>query len=161
MKSVNKVILIGNVTWGPELKHTEANKPVCTFGLATNRNYTDGAGEKVEEVDYHRLVAFGKLGEQCEKFLRKGRKVYVEGRLHSHSWTDNEGQQKAVTEIILSDMTLLDKKPEDVPAGKVATESNGQQAATIAHLPLPRCSTRSRLPGDLGVLCFIPTYVYI
>src|SRR5919199_1184361 len=98
MRSVNKVILIGNVTWKDDLKQTEGNKPVCTFGLATNRNYTDGTGEKHEETDFHRIVSFGKLAELCDQFIRKGRKVYAEGRLHSRSWTDNEGQQKAVND---------------------------------------------------------------
>jgi single-strand DNA-binding protein len=70
--------------------------------------------EKHEETDFHRIVAFGKLAELCDQLIRKGRKVYAEGRLHSHTWTDNEGHQRAVTEIILSEMTLLDKKPEDV-----------------------------------------------
>jgi len=130
MRSVNKVILIGNVTWKDGLKHTGNDTSVCTFGLATNRNYTDHAGEKVEETDYHRLVAFGKLAELCNQYIRKGRKVYIEGRLHSHSWTDNEGQQKAVTEIILSDMTLLDKKPEEAEAP--ASPLNGEQLGTTA-----------------------------
>src|SRR5919206_2119141 len=98
MRSVNKVILIGNVTSKDGLKQTDGNKPVCTFGLATNKTYSDGAGEKHEETDFHRIVSFGKLAEFCNQFVRKGRKLYIEGRLHSHSWTDNEGVQKAVTE---------------------------------------------------------------
>ncbi len=106
MGSVNKVILIGNLTRDPELRQSEERKSVCTFGLATNRNYTDGDGEKHEETGFYRIVAFGKLGEFCNQYLRKGRKVYLEGRLHSHSWTDNEGNQKAVTEIILEDLEL-------------------------------------------------------
>ena len=82
----NRVILIGNVTWNPELKQAETRKPVCTFGLATNRNYTDGEGAKHEETDFHRIVvAFGKLGEVCNQYLQKGRKVYLEGGLHSIS----------------------------------------------------------------------------
>jgi len=74
---------------------------------------TQETGEKREETDFHRIVAWGKLAELCEKYLKKGRKVYVEGRLHSHSWTDNEGLQKAVTEINISDMVMLDSKPQE------------------------------------------------
>ena|SRR3712207_407846 len=113
MRTVNKVILIGNVTWEPELKHSEGKKAVCSFGLATNRNALSETGEKHEEADYHRIVAFGKLAELCHEYLKKGRKVYVEGRLQSRQWTDNEGQPKAVTEIVLDDMVMLDSKPEE------------------------------------------------
>jgi single-strand DNA-binding protein len=113
MRSVNKVMLIGNLTRGVELRHTEKGTPVASFGLATNRNWTQETGEKREETDFHRIVAWGKLAELCEKYLKKGRKVYVEGRLHSHSWTDNEGLQKAVTEINISDMVMLDSKPQE------------------------------------------------
>jgi len=111
MRSVNKVILVGNVTWDPELKHTENNKSVCSFGLATNRNWTSGEGEKKEETDFHRIVAWGKLAEICKECLRIGRLVYVEVRLHSRSFTDNEGIQKSVIAIVIDDMQMLDKKP--------------------------------------------------
>jgi single-strand DNA-binding protein len=131
MRSVNKVILVGNVTWNPELKHTEGNKTVCSFGLATNRNWTSGDGEKREETDYHRIVAWGKLGELCHEYLRKGRKVYLEGRLHSRTFTDNEGVQKTATEIVLDDMVLLDSKPQETKP-EASTHQEDQQAATTS-----------------------------
>src|ERR671915_562988 len=82
MSSVNKVILVGNLTRNPELKHTEGKKPVCIFGLATNRSWQAyDAQEKHEETEYHRIVAWDKLAETCHQYLRKGRKVHVEGRL--------------------------------------------------------------------------------
>jgi single-strand DNA-binding protein len=128
MRSVNKVILVGNVTWDPQLKHTEGNKTVCSFGLATNRNWISAEGEKKEETDFHRIVAWGKLAEICNEYLRKGRLVYVEGRLHSRQFTDNEGITKSATEIVIDDMQMLDKKPSDeVPASAI-----GQQAATTS-----------------------------
>jgi single-strand DNA-binding protein len=121
MRSVNKVILIGNVTWKNDLKQLDSNKQVCTFGLATNRNTVSEDGEKHEEADFHRLVAFGKLGELCFEYLQKGRKVYCEGRLQSRQWTDNEGQQKAVAEIVLDDMVMLDSKTkQEMPEKEVA-----------------------------------------
>jgi len=113
MRSVNKAMLIGNLTRDIELRHTKEGTAVASFGLATNRNWTQETGEKREETDFHRIVAWGKLAELCEKYLKKGRKVYVEGRLHSHSWTDNTGVQKAVTEINISDMVMLDSKPQE------------------------------------------------
>jgi len=127
MRSVNKVILVGNVTWDPELKHTENNKSVCSFGLAINRNWTNGEGEKKEETDFHRIVAWGKLGEICHQYLKKGRLVYVEGRLHSRSFTDNEGITKSATEIVIDDMQMLDRKPQEE---ELTAQANGKQAAT-------------------------------
>src|SRR4051794_3940518 len=108
MRSINKVILIGNVSWNPKIRHLEGNKAVCSFGLATNRNWTTDTGEKHEETDFHRLVAFGKLADICQEYLAKGRKIYVEGRLHAHSWTDTEGVQRTEVEIFLDEMVMLD-----------------------------------------------------
>jgi len=127
MRSVNKVMLIGNLTRDVELRHTKEGTAVASFGLATNRNWTQESGEKREETDFHRIVAWGKLAELCEKYLKKGRKVYVEGRLHSHSWTDNEGAQKAVTEIIIDDMVMLDSKPQE------KEEVKPQEPATVQN----------------------------
>src|SRR3954453_23097360 len=98
MKTVNKVLLIGNVSWNPKLRQLEGNKAVCSFGLATNRNWTTDSGEKHEETEFHRLFSFGKLAEICNEYLAIGRLVYVEGRLHSHSWIDNEGLDRHETE---------------------------------------------------------------
>jgi len=130
MRTVNKVILIGNVTWIDELKHSEGKKAVVSFGLATNRNAIAEGGEKHEETDFHRIVSFGKLAEVCHEYLHKDRKVYVEGRLQSRAYTDNEGVQKAITEIILDDFVMLDSKAE--AAKKEPINHKGeQQAATV------------------------------
>lgn len=110
MKSLNKVQLIGNLTRDPELKYTPTGAAVCTISLATNRSWTTETGEKKEEADFHRLVAWNKLAEICGQLLKKGRKIYVEGRLSTRSWQDKDGQTKYMTEVILSDMILLDSK---------------------------------------------------
>ena len=120
MRTVNKVILIGNLTRDPELHQSEGKKSMCTFGLATNRNWTTEEGEKREETDFHRIISFGKLGELCNEYLKKGRKVYLEGRLRSRSFTDNEGVQRAVTEIVLDDMVILDSKVKQLEVPKEA-----------------------------------------
>lgn len=109
-KSLNKVQLIGNLTKDPELKFTPNGAAVCTVGIATNRSWTTDTGEKKDEADFHRLVAWNKLAEICGQLLKKGRKVYVEGRLQNRSWQDKDGQTKYMTEIVLSDMILLDSK---------------------------------------------------
>jgi single-strand DNA-binding protein len=114
MKSVNKVILLGNLTRDPELRQTEHNKAVCSFGLATNRNWTTETGKKREEPEYHRIVAWEKLAEFCDKYLRKGRKVYVEGRLQTRSFTAKDGTEKTATEIVVDDLVLLDPMPDTV-----------------------------------------------
>jgi single-strand DNA-binding protein len=114
MGSVNKVILVGNLTHDPEMKQSEGKKPVCIISLATNRYWRDQNGEKREETEYHRLIAWDKLAETCHQFLRKGRKVYAEGRLRSHSYTGQDGIEKHATEIVLEKMEMLDSMPKDV-----------------------------------------------
>jgi single-strand DNA-binding protein len=114
MRSVNKVILLGNLTRDPELRYTENKKAVCTFGLATNRNWTTDTGEKREETEFHRIVAWDKLAEVCNQYLKKGRKVYVEGRLQSRTYTGQDGIEKFSTEIVLDEMVMLDSMPPAV-----------------------------------------------
>lgn len=127
-RSLNRVQLIGNLTRDPELRYTPSGTAVCSFGLATNRSWTTDQGEKHEETEFHRVVAWNKLAELCSQFLVKGRKVYVEGRLSTRNWTGQDGQQKSTTEVVIDDMILLDSKgrSEDTserPAPTQRTES--------------------------------------
>jgi len=120
-RSLNKVILIGNLTRDPELRYTPAGTAVCTFGLATNRSWTTQTGETKEETEFHRIVAWNKLAELCSQLLAKGRKVYVEGRLSTHTWAAQDGTQRTTTETVIEDMIILDskrfmKEGEAVPA---------------------------------------------
>ncbi|MEK7168811.1 MAG: single-stranded DNA-binding protein [Patescibacteria group bacterium] len=117
MKSLNKVQLIGNLTRDPELKYTATSMAVCTFTVATNRGWTTDTGEKKEEVDFTRIVAWNKLAEICGQLLKKGRKVYVEGRLSNRSYQDKEGVTKYISEVVINDMILLDSKPIGENAG--------------------------------------------
>ncbi len=121
-KSLNRVQLIGNLTRDPELRYTPQGTAVCSFSIATNRSWTTDTGEKKDEVEFHRIVAWAKLAEICSQFLTKGRKTFVEGRLTTRSWTAQDGTQKQTTEIVISDMILLDSKRPD------AVESNGETA---------------------------------
>lgn len=125
-RSLNKVQLIGNLTRDPELRYTPNGNAVCSFSIATNRNWTTDSGEKREEVDFHRIIAWNKLGEICSQFLVKGRKVYVEGRLTTRSWTGQDGAQKSTTEVIISDMILLDNKGSGASTSAVSTPSEDQ-----------------------------------
>jgi single-strand DNA-binding protein len=109
-RSLNKATLIGNLTRDPELRFTPQGAAVCTFGVATNRQWTTESGEKKEDVEFHRIVAWNKLAELCAQLLAKGRKVYVEGRLQTRSWNAQDGAQRTTTEIVISSMIILDSK---------------------------------------------------
>ena len=109
-KSLNRVQLIGNLTRDPELRYTPNGTAVCSFGVATNRNWTTDAGEKKDDAEFHNIVAWNKLAELCSQFLVKGSKVFVEGRLATRTWQGQDGQQRNKTEIVISVMILLDGK---------------------------------------------------
>ena len=108
--SLNKVLLIGNLTRDPELRYTPSGAAVCTFSVATNRSYTSADGTKKEEAEFIRIVSWNKLAELCSQLLAKGRKVYVEGRLQTRSWETPDGQSKQTTEVVIDDMRILDSK---------------------------------------------------
>lgn len=120
-RSLNKVMLIGNLTRDPELRYTGTGTPVCTFGIATNRAWKDASGEAQEAADFHNIVAWSKLGEICAQLLTKGMKVYIEGSLHSRSWEGEDGVTKYKTEIRVEDMIILDSKGKTVAGAQVAT----------------------------------------
>ncbi len=120
-RSLNSVQLIGNLTRDPELRYTPTGTAVCTIGIATNRTWVTETGEKKEDTEFHRVVAWNKLAELCSQLLTKGSKVYFHGRLSTRSWTAQDGSQKSTTEIVVDDMIVLNgKKAED-----------GQSAPTI------------------------------
>lgn len=122
-RSLNRAQLIGNLTRDPELRYTPSGTAVCSFGLATNRTWTTDTGEKREETEFHRIVAWNKLAELCSQFLVKGRKVFVEGRLTTRSWTAQDGSQRSSTEIIIDDMILLDsRRPGEEHASTAAVK---------------------------------------
>ena len=133
-RSWNKVELIGNLTRDPELRFTPNGAAVCTFGLATNRTYVV-EGEKREEVDFHRLVAWNKLAELCNQLLKKGAKVFVSGRLQTRSWEGQDGVQRQTTEIVIEDMIVLSPKQineaavvvEDVKEKEIKPEIKTQE----------------------------------
>ena len=112
-RSLNKVMLIGNLTRDPEMRYTPNGTAVCSFGLATNRSWQTGeGGERKEETEFHRIVAWNKLAELCAQLLTKGRKVYIEGRLQTRSWEGPEGEKRQATEVVAEDMVLLDSRKD-------------------------------------------------
>jgi single-strand DNA-binding protein len=121
-RSLNRVQLIGNLTRDPELRYTPNGTAVCSFGMATNRSWKTDAGEKHDEAEFHNIVSWNKLAELCSQFLVKGRKVYVEGRLSTRTWTGQDGAQRNRTEIVISDMILLDSNRGTAGATAVPAE---------------------------------------
>ena len=107
MGSLNKVQLIGNLGQDPTVRYTKAGQAVASFSIATSEKYTNKAGEKVETTEWHRIVAWGKLGEICGEYLSKRKQVYIEGRLQTREWEDKDGGTKQTTEIVASTMTML------------------------------------------------------
>jgi len=108
---LNKIMLIGNLGKDPDLQVTSDGTPVTKFSLAVNRTYKAATGESKKETEWFTIVAWRQLAETCERYLRKGSKVYIEGRLTQRKYTDREGTQRTAVEVIASDMQMLDSKP--------------------------------------------------
>ena len=138
-RSLNRAQLIGNLTRDPELRYTPSGTAVCSFSIATNRNWTTDTGEKKEEVEFHRIVAWNKLAELCSQFLTKGRKVFVEGRITTRSWAAQDGTQKQTTEIIINDMILLDNRR----TGTEETSHEEAQEESVEETPKAKVAKKA------------------
>jgi single-strand DNA-binding protein len=112
MRSVNKVILIGNLTRDPEMRQTANGQMVTTFCIATNREWITKDSDKHSLAEYHDIVAWARLAEICSKYLKKGKLVYIEGYLKTRSWDTPEGVRKFRTEVVAQDMIMLEKRPK-------------------------------------------------
>jgi single-strand DNA-binding protein len=106
---LNKVMLIGNVTRDPEVRTTAQGTPVATFSVATNLRWTSATGEKQEKAEFHNIVAWRKLADICGQMVKRGSKIYVEGRLQTRSWDDAQGQKHWRTEVVADNMIMLDR----------------------------------------------------
>ena len=113
MAGVNKVIIVGNLGKDPELRHTPQGNAVANFPVATSESWNDKDGSKQERTEWHRIVVWGKLAELCSKYLSKGRKAYVEGRLQTRAWDDKDGQKRYTTEIVATTVQFLDSASAD------------------------------------------------
>lgn len=116
MSSLNKAALIGHLGRDPETRHLDSGTVVCNFSIATNEKYGDS-----ESTSWHRIVAFGKLAEICQKYLTKGKAVYIEGRIQYREWEDREGNKRTTTEIVAREMVMLgggDPRPQQPTASK-------------------------------------------
>lgn len=131
-RSLNKVMLIGNLTRDPELKYIPSGTAVCTFGIATNRSWTTNEGQTKEEVQFHRIVAWQKLAELCGKLLTKGRKVYLEGRLVYRTFVGRDGQQRTICEIVLDDFIVFGDGKRVVSAEDSGVPSEDKLSEDVA-----------------------------
>jgi single-strand DNA-binding protein len=120
---LNKVMLIGNLGKDPDFNVTPDGTPVAKFSLAVNRNTKNSSGEKVKETEWFNIVAWRQLAEICEKYLHKGSKVYIEGRIQQRKYTDREGVQRTAVDIIANDMQMLDSKESSGGSGSYAASS--------------------------------------
>lgn len=114
--SVNKVILIGNLGADPEIRALEGGQKVARLSLATNRSYNNRDGQRVDETEWHRVEIWGRLAEVAEKYLSKGRTVYIEGRIRTRKWTDQNNIERYTTEIVGETLTMLGNREEGRPA---------------------------------------------
>ena len=113
-RGLNKVMLIGNLGRDPEMRYTPSGKPVTSFSLAASRNWVSANGERHDETEWFNVVAWGNLAEICNQYLSKGQKVYVEGRLQTRSWEDENGQKHFRTEVVANEMVILTGRPEQL-----------------------------------------------
>ncbi|MEK7105460.1 MAG: single-stranded DNA-binding protein [Patescibacteria group bacterium] len=142
--SLNKVMIIGNLTRDPELKQIPSGQSVCSFGVATSRNWKDAQGNKQEATEFHNVVAWGKLAEICGQYLVKGKKVYVDGRLQTRDWEGQDGVKRYRTEIICENMIMLSGGPGGATGGG-APFSPRAASGENANFPAP---TSQDVPGS-------------
>lgn len=132
--SVNKVILIGNLGKDPEIRYVNDNNPVANFSVATSESYKDKDGEWQEITEWHNVVAWRALAERAEKYLKKGKQVYVEGKIRTRSWDDKDGNKRYTTEIVADTLQILGRREEgeggDNEGGYSGGSSRGQQGGS-------------------------------
>ena len=143
-RGLNKAMLIGNLGTDPEMRVTASGTSVVNFTLATNESFKDSSGNLQERTEWHRIVAWGKLAEICNQYLKKGRQVYIEGRLQTRSWDDSKtGEKKYTTEIICSDMQMLG-------SGRDQSEQGYDDGSSSRQPPAPKNTSRDDTPDQGG-----------
>jgi single-strand DNA-binding protein len=158
MASVNKVIIVGNLGRDPEVRYTPNGSAVCNVTVATSRvKKNKESGEKSEDTEWHRIVFFDKLAEIAGEYLKKGRSVYVEGRLQTRKWTDKDGVEKYTTEIVATEMQMLGSR-EGMGGGAPSSDDGGsyeraapasRPAAAAANRPAAKASGFSDMDDDI------------
>lgn len=158
MASVNKVIIIGNLGKDPEVRYAPSGSAIANVTIATSRNWKDKtSGERQEETEWHRVVFYDRLAEIAGEYLKKGKSVYVEGRLKTRKWTDKEGVEKYTTEIIAQEMTMLGGREgggggmgggDDMGGGQERQERPQRSAPPARSVPAPKPAAKSATGFD-------------
>lgn len=145
MASVNKAILIGNLGSDPELRSLPSGAPVANFNIATTEKWTGKDGSPAEKTEWHKIVVFGKSAENCQKYLKKGRQVYIEGRIQTKEW-EKDGVKRYTTEIVANQVTFLGSAPGRGNAGNFETESDVSGPTAAGSPPSPLGSSDDDIP---------------
>ncbi len=141
--SVNKVIIIGRLGADPELKTLGSGQAVANFNIATSENWVDREGQKQERTEWHRIVVWGKLAEICRQYLAKGRQVFVEGKLQTRSWEDQQGQKRYTTEIVANNIQFIGGAGDRASAGGANPNSGG---GAMDFSPEPSFDSSEEIP---------------
>lgn len=139
---LNKAMIIGRLGREPELKYTQSGSPVCTFSVATDESYTDNSGQKVEKAEWHRIVVFQKAAENCLQYLAKGSLVFIEGKLETRKWQEQQGQDRFVTEIKAQRVQFLDRKAD----GQSSQQRKAGVGSKADATPLPHPIMKTSAP---------------
>ena len=133
--NLNKAMIIGNLTRDPELRNTPSGQNVVSFSVATNLVWTDQSGQQQKKAEFHNIVAWRKLADICAKYLHKGSKIYIEGRLQTRDWTGQDGVKRYRTEIIANNMIMLDNKNGSNGGSSAGSNDNGEAVIDIPEEP--------------------------
>ncbi len=147
-RGVNKVILIGNLGADPEIRYMPSGGAVANLNMATSESWKDKTtGQIQDRTEWHRVVMFNRLAEICGEYLKKGSKLYIEGSLRTRKWQDKEGQDKYTTEIVATEMQMLDSK-----SGAIVSGSNleNEAAVNLENIPLPSNNSSTSVPAEFN-----------
>lgn len=136
MSDLNRVMLIGNLTKDPESKSLTTGQSLSTFSIATNRTWKDTTGAKKEKVEFHNIVVWGKLADICNQYLKKGSKIFIEGRLETRSWDDQNGQKRYRTEIIAENLQMLGSKGSSAQSSSTGPAQESHKGSGEEELPI-------------------------
>jgi single-strand DNA-binding protein len=147
MASVNKVIIVGNLGKDPEVRYMPSGSAICNVNVATTRQWKNKeSGEKMEETDWHRIVFFDRLAEIAGEYLKKGRSVYVEGRLRTRKWTDKEGKDQYTTEVVATEMQMLGGR--EGMGGGAGESGGGEEGGGYSERAAPQRSAPASRPAS-------------
>ena len=126
-RGLNKVLLIGHLGRDPEMRYTPSGRPVTTFSMASSRSWNTAEGERRSETEWFNIVAWGSLAEICNQYLKKGQQVYIEGRLQTRRWEDDEGNKRSTTEVVAREMIMLGDRPDKEDQTRPDEETYGDE----------------------------------